>query len=490
MGETISFRLAANRWVIKARWFYMAIVVVAVVLLKWRELAVFSWGSPDAYLASPLPAVLFLALLLNILLQAIAGMIQLETAGRHMAWLSFLQMATEISLITMLLFDLPAGESYIPVLYFIPIVESIMLFGRFGPLVVSILIGVILNAFIIFSNWRIIQVFLAKPILGPDGLHINSIFTWSLILSVVYLIIGSLSSYVAKLINSHELELEREATAKEGQMKSLKDFNRQLEKEERAIKAKDYELEVANDRLRTLEDAKSKFVSVTAHQLRTPLSAIKWTFEMMVAGQLGPITDEQKEFLAKGFEGTKRMIRIVNDLMHVDNMEAEKIEYQFAPFSLDSLLDTVSFEFANQAASKKITLDIKKPVSSLPLIEGDENKLRIVLENLIDNAVKYTDKDGKVTVEISDDKVNTANRSVEVSISDSGIGIPEADKSKIFGKFFRAGNAIRMEPDGSGIGLYLSKDIVEKHGGSLSYESNEGGGTTFHLTLPLKQART
>jgi len=199
------------------------------------------------------------------------------------------------------------------------------------------------------------------------------------------------------------------------------------------------------------------------------------------------VNEEQKEFLKKGFASTQRMIRIVNDLLNVDQLEADRKDYQFAPVDLVSLLDGVSAEFTNQALSKKISFELKKPTKALPPIEGDENKLRVVLENLIDNAIKYTPQGGRVSVTLSDDKLNSANRAIQVDIADSGIGIVDTDRSKVFSKFFRASNAIRIEPDGSGIGLYLSKDIVEMHGGSLSYEQAPGGGTVFHLILPLTQ---
>jgi signal transduction histidine kinase len=255
------------------------------------------------------------------------------------------------------------------------------------------------------------------------------------------------------------------------------------------MKAKDFELEMANKRLEQLEQAKSKFVSVTAHQMRTPLSAIKWTFDMILHEQLGPVTGEQKEFLTKGFESTERMIHIVNDLLHVDHMEANKVDFKFAPLSLETLLDSVIFEFANQVSSKKIHLIVKKPTSTLPAIEADDVKLRIVLENLIDNAIKYTPPEGNVSVTLSDQNLNSAQGMVEVIIADSGIGIPDSEKNKIFSKFFRASNAIRTEPDGTGVGLYISKDIIEKHGGAMWYENLPEKGTAFHVTLPLRQKK-
>jgi signal transduction histidine kinase len=485
MNNSVSFRLAANEWVIRARWLYILTIATICVIFRAEEIFDLNWTSPAAILSYPLTSVLLLAILLNALLYVTSRIIDLETAHRHTGWLSFLQVTIDITSISLLLYDLAGGQSIVPALYFIPIVESIVLFGQFGPLLVAILIGAILNGFAYLS-----EIELFRPLFSETNSRLvpaGAIFTWSLILSVVYLIIGVVSSYIARQIALREQTLEREAAEHAVQMNSLKNFNTELEREERNLESKDFELEMANRRLMDLEEAKSKFVSVTAHQLRTPLSAIKWTFDMIVSGQLGPVNDEQKEFLRKGFDSTQRMIRIVNDLLHVDHMEADKIEYHFSPVSLADLIDSVKFEFVNQAASKKIEFDINKD-PAIPPVEADENKLRVVLENLIDNAIKYTEKGGKVTVRLSGQKLNSAGEIVEISVSDSGIGIPPEDKSKIFGKFFRSANAVSFEPDGSGIGLYMSKDIVEKHGGTLSYETSDKGGTTFHLVLPVRQA--
>lgn len=488
MSENQSFKLAANRWVIKARWFYVLAIAVICLLARFGAAVSLAGHSFGALLTHPLALVLYLALLFNLLLYVISRMIGLEKSDWHVGWLSFLQVAGETALISLLFYDLPGGEAIMPILYFIPIVESILLFGHFGPLIVSILIGVVLNIIVFFSDLPFLSFILAR---GENQTDIPSsaIITWTLILSVVYLIIGVVSSYIARQIAVREKKLAQESTEQAVQLNALKNFNSELEREERSLEAKDYELKMANDRLAELESAKSKFVSVTAHQLRTPLSAIKWTFDMMLNGQLGTVTDEQKEFLKKGYDSTQRMIRIVGDLLQIDNIQAEKNEYHFAPLAVEDLVDSVRFEFENQAKSKDLDLEINKPLKRLPLIEGDENKLRIVLENLLDNAIKYSHKGGLISIVVSDKLINSAAGMVEISIADAGIGILEADKSKVFGKFFRAQNAIRQEPDGSGIGLYLSKDIIEKHGGSLSYESGPGEGTIFRLTLPVKQAK-
>jgi len=253
---------------------------------------------------------------------------------------------------------------------------------------------------------------------------------------------------------------------------------------------------LANKKLQTLEDAKSKFISVTTHQLRTPLAAIKWTLDMSAKGQLGAVTDEQKKFLLQGLTSTNRVISIVNDLLKVDSLDTDQADYNFAPTDLVQLISNLIFEFTSQATLKKINFVFLKPQNTIPPVEIDADKIRIVVENLIDNAVKYTPENGRVTVKISDEQLNSAKGALTLSVSDSGIGIPASETDKVFQKFFRASNAIKAEPDGSGLGLFIARDIVEKHGGVIWFEnqpstnqSTEQSGITFSFTLPLHQKK-
>ncbi|MBP9856100.1 MAG: HAMP domain-containing histidine kinase [Candidatus Pacebacteria bacterium] len=287
---------------------------------------------------------------------------------------------------------------------------------------------------------------------------------------------NKITSVSSAPVHNHQAEMDR-----------LKKALMEVESKGRAFEAKELELTLANKRLQSLEEAKSKFIAVTTHQLRTPLSAIKWTFNMVLAGQLGVINEEQKEVLQKGYQSTERMIKIVNDLLNIDQIETERKDYTFTPIQLEELAESILFEFSNQAESKKIELSLKKPAKPLPLVEADALKLRMVLENLIDNAIKYNRLHGQVDVILKDEKINTSHPIVEIVVSDTGIGIPVDDQKRMFNKFFRAGNAILNEPDGTGLGLYLSKDIIEKHGGTIHFETNPKG-THFHIDLPLHQA--
>lgn len=259
---------------------------------------------------------------------------------------------------------------------------------------------------------------------------------------------------------------------------------------ERELSTRELEAKFATNRLAGFEEAKSKFVSVTAHQMRTPLAAIKWTFHMLSRGELGPVTDDQKTFIDKGLVSTERMIRIVNDLLLVDAPTPTPETLALGPVDLKSLVDNLITEFAPQALSKKIKVNFDFPNKTLPMVKGDVGKLRMVIENLLDNAIKYTPVSGEVKIYLIDTALNSPKPSLELVVADNGIGINQTDQPKIFSKFFRASNAVATEPDGSGLGLYICKDIIESHGGTMWFESPASGGvnpggTAFHLSLPL-----
>jgi signal transduction histidine kinase len=243
---------------------------------------------------------------------------------------------------------------------------------------------------------------------------------------------------------------------------------------------KDLELVRANEKLRELDTIKSNFISVAAHQLRTPLTCIKWTIDMILGGSLGPLTTEQRGFLMKGYESNERMIILVNDMLVADRAESDRMQYQFAPLQIVDLMDNVLYEVTALANKKNITIDVAPRSTPLPRVTVDAEKIRAVLQNLLENAIKYTPEGGKINVTTS-----STPESIKVAIKDTGIGIPEEQQKNIFSRFFRAPNAIKIQTDGSGLGLFITKSIVEKHGGKIWFESTQGQGTTFYFTLPI-----
>jgi PAS domain S-box-containing protein len=234
-------------------------------------------------------------------------------------------------------------------------------------------------------------------------------------------------------------------------------------------------------REKMVEKTKSEFVSIAAHQLRTPLSAIKWIFQMMRDGDWGKVTKEQGEYLNKGFVSTERLIRVVNDLLNVSRIEEGRFAQKMEKLQLEDVLKSVCEQHVSLAETKKLKFVYHKPDHSLPTVSADKEQIRIAVENLIENAMNYTNENGLVEVFI---KKSQDGNSVEVSVKDSGIGIPQEQQERIFTKFYRSSNALRKETSGSGLGLFVTRNIIESHGGKIWFESIEGTGTTFFFVLP------
>lgn len=273
--------------------------------------------------------------------------------------------------------------------------------------------------------------------------------------------------------------LQDQAGHNHPEMVDLKRVNDELDRASRMLVRKDLELSRANERLRELDKTKSEFISVAAHQLRTPLSAVKWIFSMLLEDAHSPLSDEQKSLVRKGFESNERMIRLINDLLTVSRIEAGKFRYQFFPLRLSDIVASVIEDFKGPASDRNIELVYVEPEADLPIALLDPEKMRSALQNLIENAVKYTLAGGTVTV-----RLDREGESVRCSVSDTGIGIAKADQPKMFSRFFRSASAMKIETDGSGLGLFITRTIVERHGGRVWFETEEGKGTTFFFTIP------
>ena len=235
-------------------------------------------------------------------------------------------------------------------------------------------------------------------------------------------------------------------------------------------------------REKLIEQMKTEFVSLAAHQLRTPLSAIKWTLRMLLDGDLGDITQEQEDFLQKTYQSNERMISLINDLLNVTRIEEGRYLFKPVLTRIEDVIKPIIKPYREEMKRKKITFNFKKPKIKLPEIKIDKEKIGLAVENFIDNALRYTLPGGQVTVVLKYDK-----KEIELSIKDSGVGIPKDQQNRIFTKFFRGANVIRMETEGSGLGLFIAKNIIEAHGGKVWFKSKEGKGSTFHFTLPIKK---
>jgi PAS domain S-box-containing protein len=235
-------------------------------------------------------------------------------------------------------------------------------------------------------------------------------------------------------------------------------------------------------REKMIERMKTEFVSLSAHQLRTPLSAIKWTLRMLLDGDLGEITKEQREFIEKTYKSNERMITLINDLLDVTRIEEGRYLYKPSSTDFEPIVQFIINSYKEEIKRKKINFEFKKPEKKLPRVMVDVEKIKLAIQNLLDNAVRYTPAGGKVIVSLKAGK-----KEIEFSVKDSGVGISKDQQGRVFTKFFRGSNVLKMETEGSGLGLFIAKNIIEAHGGKIWFESEEGKGTTFYFTLPVKE---
>ncbi len=257
----------------------------------------------------------------------------------------------------------------------------------------------------------------------------------------------------------------------------IQDFNLTLQARiERATNR----LRVANRHLKELDHAKDEFISMASHQLRTPLTTIKGYLSMMQEGDAGKLNKAQAEFTNYAFGASERMVNLISDLLNVSRMSAGRFLIQTHPTDMVRMIDDEVRQLQSHAKAKGLELLFDHPVSPLPLVEIDEGKTRQVIMNFIDNAIYYT-KQGHVRVILQ----QTGNH-VRLEVRDTGIGVPSAARKQLFTKFYRAENAQVIRPDGTGLGLYLAKRVVEDQGGTIIFSSTEGQGSTFGFELPLK----
>jgi signal transduction histidine kinase len=226
---------------------------------------------------------------------------------------------------------------------------------------------------------------------------------------------------------------------------------------------------------------KSEFINIVSHQLRSPLTNIKWTFEILSSDDFDVPESKQEEYFINVKENIARMVELIDDLLIVSRIEQGRLPIQKKEFNFAELVaDQVSrYKIFAEATHIKLSLDIEE---GLPMVFADPSLLKLVIENLIDNAIRYTPGKGGVAVSV---KRRDSGR-VLFSVRDSGVGIPEKDQKYIFQKFFRAENALKQRTKGSGLGLYVCKTIVEKSGGQIWFKSKEFDGTTFFVVLPIK----
>jgi len=235
----------------------------------------------------------------------------------------------------------------------------------------------------------------------------------------------------------------------------------------------------ANSRLKKLDQAKSEFISIASHQLRTPLTAVKGFVSLIMEGAYGIVTNETQNVLNKVYISNEHLIKLVEDLLSISRIESGKIHYQLQKSDFSKVAKDVMDMFVVKAKEKNLDFQFESS-PNIPSIIMDAGKIREVLTNLIDNAIKYTQK-GFVKV-----SVHTSSYGVQLSVSDSGAGIDGDDVPFLFEKFSRGVSTAKTHVEGTGLGLYVARNLVEAHGGRIWVESDGfGKGSTFFVELPL-----
>lgn len=240
------------------------------------------------------------------------------------------------------------------------------------------------------------------------------------------------------------------------------------------------ELQDANLRLRELDRAKSEFLSIASHQLRTPISALKGYLSMMIDGDFGPVPDKIKNVIKDLFESASRLARLINVFLNVSRIESGRLKLDKHLIQVNDLIVGVIKELNNQAVQKKLKLTYQAPTSALPLVNADSDKLREVILNLIDNSIKYT-LTGSVLVSASVDA-----KDFHFVIKDTGIGIDPEEAKTLFRKFVRGSGVAQIHTGGSGLGLFIAQKIIKEHGGQVWAESEGvGKGSVFQFVIPI-----
>ncbi|MHB1865372.1 MAG: sensor histidine kinase [Candidatus Saccharimonadales bacterium] len=234
----------------------------------------------------------------------------------------------------------------------------------------------------------------------------------------------------------------------------------------------------ANEKLRALDETKDDFISMASHQLRTPLTSVKGYISMVLDGDVGKITKEQKDMLNQAFFSSQRMVYLIADLLNVSRLKTGKFVIEPSLVNLAEVVQQELSQLGETASSKSLKLTYDKP-KSFPTLMLDDTKTRQVIMNFVDNAIYYTPSGGEVHVKLIDNQA-----SVELRVEDNGIGVPKAEQHHLFTKFYRAGNARKARPDGTGLGLFMAKKVILAEGGSIIFESTEGKGSTFGFVFP------
>lgn len=233
----------------------------------------------------------------------------------------------------------------------------------------------------------------------------------------------------------------------------------------------------ANEKLVAMDQTKDDFISMASHQLRTPLTSVKGYLSMVLEGDAGKVTPKQQKMLSQAFTSSQRMVYLIADLLNVSRLRTGKFVIEPKPTNLADVVEGEIQQLVETAKARGLKLSYDKP-KRFPEYMLDETKIRQVIMNFTDNAIHYTKAGGSVRVALKETPL-----SVEFTVTDNGIGVPRHEQHHLFTKFFRAGNARKARPDGTGLGLFMAKKVVIAQGGSIIFKSQENKGSTFGFTF-------
>jgi len=239
------------------------------------------------------------------------------------------------------------------------------------------------------------------------------------------------------------------------------------------------ELRASNVMLRRLDKVKDEFVSIASHQLRTPLTSVKGYISMVLDGDAGEISNSQRHLLDEAFISSERMVHLINDFLNVSRLQTGKFTIDRHPIDLSKIVEQEIDSLQPSAIARNLKY-VYHPPKNFPILDIDEGKIRQVVMNFADNSLYYSHENTKINVNLS-----VEGNEVLFTVKDTGIGVPLSEQAQLFGKFYRASNAKKQRPDGTGVGLFLAKKVIDAHGGQVVFESVEGKGSTFGFRLPI-----